>query len=190
MIFSEGSRIDRYLLNLGPNQSGSKEYRLLQFDEFKDNDQNEYYLLKAFFDLTQKHQADIITGYNIFGFDEKYIFCRMEKLCKKLKLDSIHYKMSRVAGVIKKTLHESRLQSSGLGKNDMKFIESYGLVHVDLMQIIKSKYNFESYSLDSVCQELKVLQIQEIQYAENTIKVVLDKDDIFLKEGKFVVLRF
>ncbi len=63
-----------------------------------DYDRNELELINAFFELIDKHQPDIITGYNIFGFDENYIFQRAELLNKKLgnlPKDYKHYRMSR-----------------------------------------------------------------------------------------------
>ncbi len=129
MVFSSG---EKYLLNLGPNINEESEYKMEIFDG-PDNDENEYCLIKRFFELLKIHQPDIITGYNIFGFDEEYIFNRSEMMSNKLNLQKVHYNMSKInVGDISK-MSEKRLQSSGLGKNDMKFIESIGIIHVDLM---------------------------------------------------------
>ena len=99
MVFSSG---EKYLLNLGPN-SPSKDYQMITFCKYLDYNKNEIELIYAFFDLIKKHKPDIVTGYNIFGFDEKYIFERAELLLAKLEedksgkdymYDKKHYKMS------------------------------------------------------------------------------------------------
>ena len=58
--------------------------------------------------------------------------------------------MSRVENIEFTELYNKRLQSSGLGKNDMEYIQSIGITHIDLMQVIRAKYSLESYSLDAV----------------------------------------
>jgi DNA polymerase elongation subunit (family B) len=51
------------------------------FNNEYDADTSEYNLIKRFFQILNQNQPDIITGYNIFGFDEDYIFKRAEFLC-------------------------------------------------------------------------------------------------------------
>ena len=72
----------------------------------------------------------------------------------------------------------------------MCYIKSLGITHVDLMQVIRQKYNFESYSLDSVCQELKKLEITSIKrISAEFVAITTKTSDPFAKPGRFVILK-
>ncbi len=51
-----------------------------------------------------------------------------------------------------KALQHLRLESAGLGKNDITYIKSYGCTHIDMMHFIRSQYKLEKYKLDFVSQ--------------------------------------
>jgi len=57
-------------------------------------------------------------------------------------------------GHVSKGMIERCLQSNGLGKNNMKFLSSDGIVHIDAEQVIRQKYKYDSYKLDNVCKQL------------------------------------
>jgi DNA polymerase elongation subunit (family B) len=96
LSFSDGIQI---LLNLGPLcESGDmfiidkyspeicnkKHPVYVEYKNSNDNDENEYNLIYDFFRIIKDKNPDILIGYNIFNFDEKYIFTRMEILSEKL----------------------------------------------------------------------------------------------------------
>lgn len=108
-------------------------------------------LLKAWAAMMRKQNPDFVTGWNIFGFDEVYIYER----CKKLDqlrgtniLESVS-QLSRLNG-IKSEFITKELSSSALGENVLHFFDMTGRVHFDLMKVVQKDYKLGSYKLDFV----------------------------------------
>ena len=100
-------------------------------------------LLEAF----QKHlvstDPDIITGWNIFGFDLEYLIVRATIHC------GLNPVWGRVKGEIAE-LVEKNLSSSALGNNQLKMVPMKGRYVFDLFQDVKREHKLESYSLNNV----------------------------------------
>jgi DNA polymerase delta subunit 1 len=87
---------------------------------------------------------DIIVGYNIFGFDNGYLFER----AKVLNIEGVFNKQSKIdyfTEIQAKTLNN---QQSGF--NDWKMTRLVGRIHIDLLQVIKKDFKLESYKLNTV----------------------------------------
>ena len=100
-------------------------------------------LLEAFEKYLIKTDPDIITGWNIFGFDLEFLIVRA----------TIHCGLSPVWGRIRgdvATLVEKNLSSSALGNNELKMVPMKGRYVFDLFQDIKREHKLESYSLNNV----------------------------------------
>ena len=102
-------------------------------------------LLEGFAKYLIKTDPDIITGYNIFGFDLEFLMKRMRILpvtptaCFWTRLKN------RSVQLVEKTL-----SSSALGSNQLKMVPMAGRYVFDLFQDIKREHKLESYSLNSV----------------------------------------
>ena len=107
--------------------------------------QTEKELLMGFHEYVNKHDIDVMTGWNIFGFDLEYIFKRSivvgcpEKFCNLGKLKDQECQM-----VYKK------LSSSALGDNTLKLLPMSGRFIFDLFHEIKREKKLDSYSLNFV----------------------------------------
>ena len=129
----------------------------------------------------QKLDPDIITGYNIWGFDWEYIFGRAKsgnggqiakyedklyKILQRLKPDQIQYR--------KTELTVQDLSSSALGVNILKFIDIEGVVQIDLLKVVQRDHKLDSYKLDNVAKHFMKQQ-----------KVDLSPKEMFMnfKEG-------
>jgi len=88
---------------------------------------------------------DIVTGYNIFGFDYKYMYARAVKF-------KIEPKFSKFSKLLNKSsqLDIKKLSSSALGDNTMYVPNTPGTVQLDLMKVIQADHNLNSYKLDNV----------------------------------------
>jgi DNA polymerase elongation subunit (family B) len=117
-------------------------------------------IIKFFKDLV-KEDCDIITGYNIFFFDENYIYNRINFLLNnfKTKLEDITVKYENktsIIGISKLKNYESefktvKLASSALGENILKFFDTPGRIHIDVMKDIQKTFtNLSSTKLDYV----------------------------------------
>ena len=100
-------------------------------------------LIKAFEKYLIKIDPDIITGWNIFGFDLEFLIVRA----------TIHCGLSPVWGRIRgdvAALVEKNLSSSALGNNELKMVPMKGRYVFDLFQDVKREHKLESYSLNNV----------------------------------------
>jgi DNA polymerase delta subunit 1 len=101
-------------------------------------------LLEAFQQTVQKMDPDVMTGYNIFGFDLEYLFKRA-KMCKAHGF----YNLGRIRGTPSELVIK-RLSSGALGDNILKMLPMPGRYTFDLFHEIKREKKLDSYSLNSV----------------------------------------
>lgn len=93
---------------------------------------------------------DILQGYNIFGFDERYVWGRCEEL--GISEHPSFQAMNRLADLGSSfKLEEKFLSSSALGDNFMYVWSATGRLQIDLYHYIKRSYQLPSYKLDDVC---------------------------------------
>ena len=107
--------------------------------------QTEKALLQGFKDLMEELDPDIVTGWNIFGFDLEYLYKRMVLL--ECEPDTYCWGRRREAPV---QLVRKELASSALGQNTLRMVPMTGRYTFDLFQTIKAEHKLESYSLNSV----------------------------------------
>ena len=102
-------------------------------------------MLIAFSKYMQKMDIDIITGWNIFGFDMEYIMKRAElNSC-----GSSFFNLSKLRDYSCKMVYK-KLSSSALGDNDLKLVPIPGRFVFDLFHEVKKGYKLDSYKLDNV----------------------------------------
>ncbi len=103
-------------------------------------------LLLAFAAHVRQVDPDMLTGYNIYGFDMKYIHERAREVGVEREMMKA---LSRRADSPSRFV-EKRLSSSALGDNVFWLIEMPGRVMVDLMKVVMRDHKLESYKLDNV----------------------------------------
>jgi DNA polymerase delta subunit 1 len=109
--------------------------------------ETEHEMLEAFVKHLKKINPDVITGWNIFGFDLEYIYNRM------LITGCTDYVLGRLDDEnIELTV--KNLSSSALGNNNLKMVKMTGRYVFDMYQEIKREHKFESYSLNNVSKIL------------------------------------
>lgn len=144
-------------------------------------------LILGWRDEIVRSKCDIITGWNIFGFDEKYINVRS----KMLGIDR------QISYLSKLFDHECKFTncswaSSGTGRNSMELYTTPGRVHIDLMVDIKNDptKNLPTYKLDFVSSFYirgNVNKLEFIKLKKQRYSYLLDcdcVDDIF--EGDYI----
>jgi DNA polymerase elongation subunit (family B) len=109
-------------------------------------------MLKGFAAAFRAADPDIVTGYNIVGFDFEYVYKRAAALARDagtwLELGRISPERSKWAPLYV----EKRLASSALGDNDLKYLDMPGRVIVDMMGVVKRDHKLSSYKLDAVAE--------------------------------------
>ena len=135
-------------------------------------------VLKEWFNFIRILDPDIITGYNIFGFDFSFIYERAEELGIVGQLGTL----GRMKGK-DLVLEEKNLSSSALGENILKFLNMEGRVCMDLLKIVQKEHKLASYKLDTVAETFISGSIKEID--GNILKIDGSKD---LNLGNYIVL--
>jgi len=100
-------------------------------------------LLDAFQKYLVKTDPDIITGWNIFGFDLEFLHVRAV-------LTGASTVWGRIRGDPVEKVVEKNLSSSALGNNLLKMTPMKGRYVFDLFQDVKREHKLESYSLNNV----------------------------------------
>ena len=142
--------------------------------------QDEKKLLISWAKFMNKLDPDIVTGYNIFGFDFAYLFNRAEELdC--VDQFAILGRMKEIPSL----LECKTLSSSALGENHFYYLTMHGRVQMDLLKLVQRDHNLVSYKLDYVAETFINDSIIEIN--DNTIKI---KGDISLNVGNYMSINY
>ena len=151
--------------------------------------ENERDVLLKWTKFIQELDPDIITGYNIFGFDYKYMVERSKELdCydEFMMLSRENHK--------KCILQEKVLSSSALGENKLEYIEMTGRVQMDLFKIVQRDHNLVSYKLDFVAETFindtiinckgNNLNIKGVRNINKGNYITIKSDNIPFNQGK------
>lgn len=114
-------------------------------------------LLLKWRDLIINIDPDIITGYNIFGFDMTYLYFRSIEL-------NIMDDFCKLGRIMDKTspYYEKLLSSSALGDNILKFIDMEGRVIIDIMKVVQRDHKLDSYKLDNVAHHFMKMNKNDV----------------------------
>ena len=169
-----------------PRTSDTPGGTIQSFDSEKD-------LLLGFRDYINKSDIDILTGWNIFGFDLYYIWERVtgEDSAKKNQTKKRGQKkprnplygeefMNDFLNIGKdKTksaeLFEKKLSSSALGDNMLKIMKIPGIFIFDLFQEVKRDQKLDSYSLNFVSKTF--LQSEKVDMPIRTMFKIFESKD-------------
>jgi DNA polymerase elongation subunit (family B) len=137
--------------------------------------ETEQELMLAFLNEITTYDCDIMTGYNTFFFDEKYMYDRCKYI---LNITAEMAYMSKLKNH-KCNFKETKLASSALGENLLRFWDTPGRIHIDLMKDIQKTFNLPSYKLDYVASkfirgEVTSYKALENNHFELTCKAVND----------------
>jgi DNA polymerase delta subunit 1 len=102
-------------------------------------------MLEAFRNYLKDKDVDIMTGWNIFGFDLEYIF----KRAAMNKCSNQFYNLGKLRDIQSDMVYK-RLSSSALGDNMLKLLPMSGRFIFDLFHEVKKGYKLDSYKLDNV----------------------------------------
>jgi DNA polymerase elongation subunit (family B) len=155
-------------------------------------------LLSGFFQWVQEQDIDIFMGYNIFGFDEKYVMERCEQLGLAMKnergvISAMADELSSLNRLCEEgsemKLEEKRLSSSAMGDNFLYLWTTIGRLRIDLYHYIKRGYPLPSYKLDDTSRNFLGESVkgvsEKVDAWELTIATTVKQD---VAKGRSVVL--
>lgn len=109
--------------------------------------QKEMDLINAFAQLTAELDPDVVSGYNILGFDYQYLDARYI-------LDNSEWpQITRLHGqtpFLKEPARPGGWRSSGSGINNFKPLQMEGRISIDLFPVIRRDYKLAKYGLGDV----------------------------------------
>lgn len=109
--------------------------------------ESEKELLTEWFSFMRRFDPDVIMGWNIYGFDDEYIYKRLLRY-KLTHLLTDAGRVCNIDGVMK----DSSLVSSAYGTNFFRIMDFPGIYKVDLYVWFKKETKLESYKLDRVSE--------------------------------------
>lgn len=99
-----------------------------------------------FAEVVRTLDPEILTGYNIFGFDYPFLNKRMVRRGFQWPvMGRIRHKAAVLTG-------PGDWSSSGYGHNSIKYLEMDGRISVDMMTIVKREHKLPKYNLDTVAK--------------------------------------
>lgn len=134
--------------NIDKSEVNAKELVVEYFDTEKD-------LILGWARFIKRLDPDVLTGYNIWGFDMKYLYTRT-KLGNGGDVMPYHELFLQTLNrniTIPAKYEEKPLSSSALGDNMLKIINIEGVVGIDLLKVVQRDYKLASYKLDDVAYE-------------------------------------
>ncbi len=142
---------------------------------------NESDVLLKWRDLIRKEKPHIIIGYNIFGFDWKFLFERSEELgCKDEFL-----RISKINDHLCKPVNKTIKIASG--EHNLQYPDIPGIVQLDLYNYFRRQFNFESYKLDNVSKELIGDGVKAVKVCDGLTKIE-SSNLTGLKVGHYICL--
>lgn len=149
-------------------------------------------LLRAWFEWIGRKQPDVMIGYNLFGFDCKYVWDRLEETVNAHEIKNIVAPLSCLR-TRPPRLEEKFLSSSAMGDNTMWFISSPGRLQIDLLPYIRRNHNLDSYSLDNVSAtfvsgDIKGLIKWNSAGGDKDVCTIATKSTKGLSSGRYITL--
>lgn len=134
-----------------------------------------------------ERNPDILTGYNVFGYDEKYVWDRAAEL--GIQENDYIQRLSRMTDLDKKvTLEEKFLSSSAMGDNTLYILSMTGRLQIDLFHYVKRNFSLPAYKLDYVCQHFMSGKCGRVDTSGSAEWVIPTKNTGDVIVGRYVVL--
>ena len=167
-IYGSDEIVFKHIITLNSCESLHEEHNIIV--EAYDTEEE---VLIAWKDLIARLDPDILTGYNIFGFDMQYVWQRAEEL-------SIEEDFATGLGRIKERktfLDRKELSSSALGDNIMYIFDMDGVVLIDMLKVMQRDHKLDSYKLDAVANHFLKDAKEDLKPREIFEKFLGDEKD-------------
>lgn len=107
---------------------------------------SEYEMVQAFAQIVRETDPEILSGYNILGFDYPYLDHRVKRWLHEWPA------MGRIDG---ETPHMTTKtwESGAYGHQSINILQMEGRISIDLLPIVKRDYKLDKYDLNTVCRK-------------------------------------
>lgn len=145
-------------------------------------------MILAWFEWMVQRNPDILLGYNIFGFDESYLWHRAEELNLITSTSPIHQFTRLFVLASEMKLEEKFLSSSALGDNRMYIWTTHGRLQIDLYHYIKRNNTLPSYKLDEVTKHFMSGKLKSQEYVSGKLTLTVAGAIKDVRAGRAVTL--
>jgi DNA polymerase elongation subunit (family B) len=145
-------------------------------------------MILAWFEWMVQRNPDILLGYNIFGFDESYLWHRAEELNLITSTSPIHQFTRLFVLGSEMKLEEKFLSSSALGDNRMYIWTAHGRLQIDLYHYIKRNNTLSSYKLDEVTKHFMSGKLKSQEYVSGKLTLTVAGAIKDVRVGRAVTL--
>lgn len=146
-------------------------------------------LLMKWAKMIRKQDPDILTGYNIFGFDYKYLYDRAKHLHVEKKF--ARFGRQKRGGT---NFDKKELSSSALGDNLLSYYEMAGRLSIDVMKVVQRDFKLGSYKLDNVASSFikdKIKDIRRVKRKDGSkYTKIITKSAVGLVPDNFVTITY
>ena len=179
---------------------------------------NEADLLVRWAEMMREMSPHIVTGYNIFGFDYKFMWERADVLgvadafgdlsqlpTYRTTLPHRRHRSSPEEKLLKPRkpggawqcrcdgmhckLLEKELASAGLGENRLFYMDVPGMVQIDMCKDIMKDHNLSSYKLDDVASKFIHGKFTDVERDDDGATTVLWSDNNYgIQQGDYLYL--
>jgi len=104
-------------------------------------------LLRAFIAFVCHEKPNVLTGFNIFGFDIDYLMKRCIRFCLSNELKFIGFNKETPAKI-----ETVKWSSSAYKNQEFKFLNWEGILLLDLLPLIQRDHKLDTYSLKNITQ--------------------------------------
>jgi DNA polymerase elongation subunit (family B) len=150
-------------------------------------------ILLAWAKLVQREDPDVLIGYNIFGFDEDFMFKRaMETGCIE---EFLVLTRNRKALAGREEKGEWKIEEKAVflasGEYNLRYFNMEGRLQIDLYTMFRRDYTLDSYKLDSVSAMFisgKISRIEKFQDQTPNITKIYSSNLKGLEKGNYILL--
>jgi DNA polymerase elongation subunit (family B) len=145
-------------------------------------------MIAAWFNWMVEMDPDILIGYNVFGFDETYLWKRAEVL-GIIHANSPVHQLSRLRECGQEVkLEEKMLSSSAMGDNQLYIWSLHGRLQIDMFHYIKRNNTLGSYKLDEVTKHFMSGTLKSSEYADGILTLVVGGAVQDVRPGRSIML--
>ena len=147
-------------------------------------------ILLKWSELIQRENPDIIIGYNIFGFDYKFMYERACELGILKKFLLLSRNKKEICGNKDWNSKKINIEKSKIviasGEHELNYIKMNGRLQIDMYNYLRRDYNLTSYKLDNVSMEFIGDNVKKIELIGNTTKIYTG-NLIGLENGNYII---